>query len=362
MKNVKGNLIFEHAPQIAGYASVVGKKEGEGPLKESFDRIVYDSYDGQGTFEQAESELMRTAVKLALNKSGYEPTEIDLACCGDLLNQCVASSFAMRSLEIPYAGVYGACSTMALSMIVAANALECGAVKRAVCAASSHYCTAERQYRFPLEYGSQRPPTAQWTVTGAGACILEAEAISPRLSGAHQPVSAEDKKCCTTRLHAVRIGMILDYGITDQNNMGAAMAPAAADTIARYLEASKSMPEDYDMIFTGDLGKVGSRLLRDLLSEKGIDLGERHSDCGMMIFDEEQDVHAGGSGCGCCASVLCGYILDSMERGFYRNILFVPTGALLSPTTVMQKQTIPSVAHLVHLKAEEEPSKGGKQC
>ena len=366
MKNNDGNLIFEHTPYLSSYASVVGKKEGEGPLRDYFDRIIHDSYAGQETFEQAESELMNTAVRVALNKGGFSQQDIDLACCGDLLNQCVASSFAMRSYAIPYAGVYGACSTMALSMILSATMIESGAAKRAVCAASSHYCTAERQYRFPLEYGSQRPPTAQWTVTGAGACILEErfQDIAPmarRIDQIHRPslTLSSDLRPTDSKstpkipyLHSARIGRIIDFQITDQNNMGAAMAPAAADTIYHFLSANESEVQDYDMIFTGDLGRVGSRLLHDLLGEKGVELGERHSDCGVMIFDEDQDVHAGGSGCGCCASVLCGYILDKMREGAFRNILFVPTGALLSPTTVMQKQTIPSIAHLINIRAE----------
>lgn len=338
MRNCNGNLFFENEISILSYASVVGKKEGEGPLRDYFDRIVNDSYAGKNTFEQAESELTRTAAKEAMQKICMVPDAIDIAFCGDLLNQCVASSFAMRSFGIPYAGVYGACSTMALSMILAAVSVESGAAERALCAVSSHYCTAERQYRFPLEYGSQRPPTAQWTVTGAGAVILGSK-------------SSENKgESNNAFIHAARIGKIIDYNITDQNNMGAAMAPAAADTIYEYLKETGTEPYDYDMIFTGDLGRVGSRLLRDLMMERGIDLGTRHSDCGVMIFDESQDVHAGGSGCGCCASVLCGFILDSMRSGKLRNILFVPTGALLSPTTVMQKQSIPSVAHLVNIR------------
>ena len=214
MKNKDGNILFDEYPHIKSFASVVGKKEGEGPLRRYFDRVIPDAYVGKDTFEQAESELTSTAVRIALNKADVEPADIDVACCGDLLNQCVASSFAMRPFGIPYAGVYGACSTMALAMITAAVAVECGAAKRAVCAASSHYCTAERQYRFPLEYGSQRPPTAQWTVTGAGACILERtrNTASDSLSAPH--------------LYAARLGRIVDYNITDQNNMGAAMAPA----------------------------------------------------------------------------------------------------------------------------------------
>ena len=260
MKSIDGNLNFEQKPRIASYASAVGKKEGEGPLREYFDRVIHDSYAGRDTFEQAESELMNTAVQLALNKGHYTQQEIDLACCGDLLNQCVASSFAMRRFAIPYAGVYGACSTMALSMILSAIAVESGAVNRAICAASSHYCTAERQYRFPLEYGSQRPPTAQWTVTGAGACIIEKNSrrtnhpsVQPSAAGINRDPARKEKPdkdgintgensvaekssdsetnrtddCLPVpTIYAARLGRIIDYNITDQNNMGVAMAPA----------------------------------------------------------------------------------------------------------------------------------------
>lgn len=340
MKNIDANLIFDTKPTAAAFASVVGKKEAQGPLREDFDRIIYDSYAGKDTFEQAESELMSTAVSIALDKGELAPHEIDVAFCGDLLNQCVASSFAMSSYGIPYAGIYGACSTMALGLIMSATAVDSGAAARALCAASSHYCTAERQYRFPLEYGSQRPPTAQWTVTGAGACILER-------AGAEGELRAYPEM---PYVSSARLGRIIDYDITDQNNMGAAMAPAAADTIYSYLCTMNKDVHDFDAIFTGDLGKVGSRLLYDLMLEKGIDLESRHKDCGVMIFSDDQDVHAGGSGCGCCASVLCGHILRAMCTRKYRNILFIATGALLSPTTVLQKQTIPSIAHLVNIR------------
>ena len=336
MQNNNSVLIFEHQPRIRSFASVVGKKEAEGPLREDFDKIVYDSYFGQESFEKAETEMMRTAVNLAIEKGGIQRNEIDLAFCGDLLNQCVASSFAMNGFGIPYIGIYGACSTMALGLIMSAIAVESGSAVRTVCAASSHYCTAERQYRMPLEYGSQRPPTAQWTVTGSGACIIETDSDN---SNSGMPY-----------ISAACPGIITDYAVTDQNNMGAAMAPAAADTICRFLVATNTDPYDYDAIFTGDLGRIGSRLLYDLLMEKGIDITTKHNDCGIMIFDEQQDVHAGGSGCGCCASVLCGHILRNMCSHKYQNILFVPTGALLSPTTVLQKQTIPSIAHLVNIR------------
>ncbi|MBQ3331722.1 MAG: hypothetical protein IJG87_11170 [Ruminococcus sp.] len=240
MKNCNGNIYFKQPPRIVSYASVVGKKEGEGPLREYFDRIIYDSYAGRDTFEQAESQIMSTAVQLAMKKGCCKVEDVDLSCCGDLLNQCVASSFAMRQFGVPYAGVYGACSTMALSMIMAAIAVESGAAERAVCAASSHYCTAERQYRFPLEYGSQRPPTAQWTVTGAGACIIDRadSQAAPPCDPSSDPRQIEDHDVriepaqhrSETRskpfLNAARLGRIVDYDVCDQNNMGAAMAPA----------------------------------------------------------------------------------------------------------------------------------------
>ena len=225
---------------------------------------------------------------------------------------------------------------MALGLIMSAIAVESGAANKTVCAASSHFCTAERQYRTPLEYGSQRPPTAQWTVTGAGACVIEK---AHNVSQTQAPV-----------ISSAQIGRLVDYNITDQNNMGAAMAPAAADTIYRFLESTNTNVNDYDAIFTGDLGRIGSRLLFDLMLEKEIDISAKHKDCGVMIYDESQDVHAGGSGCGCCASVLCSHILKGMCNQKYRNILFVATGALLSPTTVQQKRSIPSIAHLVNIR------------
>ena len=356
MKNSNGTLLFESKPRISAFASVVGKKEAQGPLREDFDRIIYDSYAGTDTFEKAEIELMRTAVNIALEKGDLLRDEINLAFCGDLLNQCVASSFAMSGFGIPYAGVYGACSTMALGLMMAAIAVESRAAVRAIAAASSHYCTAERQYRFPLEYGSQRPPTAQWTVTGSGACVVEADSENHRRLSDSPDIRNDPNRTTVipnTHMPYIRAacpGIITDYAVTDQNNMGAAMAPAAADTIYRYLSATNTDVYDYDAIFTGDLGRVGSRLLYDLMLDKGIDISGKHKDCGVMIFDESQDVHAGGSGCGCCASVLCGHILRNLCARRYRNILFIATGALLSPTTVLQKQTIPSIAHLVNIR------------
>ena len=355
MNNDKGTVLFSDKPRIVSFASAVGKKEAEGPLREDFDRVIYDSYVGKPTFEQGESELTRIAIRTALDKCDLAREDIDVAFCGDLLNQCVASSFAVSGSGVPYAGIYGACSTMALGLILSAISVEGMAARRAICAASSHYCTAERQYRFPLEYGSQRPPTAQWTVTGAGACVIErdSESASQERERGESAGGSRGRIIPNIDMPYIRgaqIGVINDLGVTDQNNMGAAMAPAAADTIYRYFCATNTDAHDYDMVFTGDLGRVGSRLLYDLLLERGVDLAPRHRDCGIMIYDEGQDVHAGGSGCGCCASVLCGHILRNMCSRRLRNILFIATGALLSPTTVMQKLTIPSVAHLVNIR------------
>ena len=355
MVNCNGSFIFEHKPRISAFASIVGKKEAQGPLREDFDRVVYDSYFGQDTFEKAETEMMRIAVETAIEKGEMTREEIDLAFCGDLLNQCVASSFAMSGFGIPYVGVYGACSTMALGLMMSAIAVESGAALRAVCAASSHYCTAERQYRMPLEYGSQRPPTAQWTVTGSGACVVEADSEKVKSDKRADHKGKDHRHTVLPNTHmpyirAARAGIITDLAVTDQNNMGAAMAPAAADTIYRFMTSTNTDVYDYDAIFTGDLGRVGSRLLYDLMLEKGVDIAPKHKDCGVMIFDKAQDIHAGGSGCGCCASVLCGHILRNVCARRYRNILFVATGALLSPTTVLQKQTIPSIAHLVNIR------------
>lgn len=326
----EGTLVFENMPAVAGYASVVGKKESEGPLGQLFDKVIYDSRGGVETYEAAESALQREAVLRAMEKCGLRASDCDCVFAGDLLNQCAASSFGLSGFGIPYLGQYGACSTMAQSLMMAAVFVESGAAENAVAATSSHFCSAERQYRFPLEYGSVRTPTAQWTVTGAGSCVI-------------------NNSGKTAKIASAAVGKITDMQITDANNMGAAMAPAAADTLLRFFRDTKSSPNDYDMIFTGDLGLVGSRILCDLLLQKGYDIRGNHNDCGLMIFDREtQDVHAGGSGCGCCASVLCSKILGEMERGTLKNILFVATGALLSTTTAQQGKTIPSIAHLLN--------------
>lgn len=322
-------------PSALAYAAVGGKKEGEGPLARDFDLLCDDSSFGEQTWEKAESRLQKDAVNKALEKARLSSGDIDLIFAGDLLNQCVGSTYGLRDLEIPFLGLYGACSTMAESLAVASLFVDNGLAERAAAVTSSHFCSAERQFRFPLEYGGQRPPTAQWTATASGAVIVGAAAQAPFI-------------------REVSIGKITDLGITDANNMGAAMAPAAASTIETFLRDTGTGPEDYDLILTGDLGKVGKALLLDLLKRQGIDLSRNHDDCGLMLYDEEQDVHAGGSGCGCSASVLCGYVLPRIASGVYKDVLFAATGALMSPTSVQQGESIPGIAHLVHLSHKWE--------
>lgn len=333
----RGVFRLMSCPSIEGAAAIVGAKEGEGPLGALFDQVHEDSYLGQDTWEKAESQLQTQAVQTALKKSGHKPDEIGLLFAGDLLNQCIGSSYGLRELQIPFYGLYGACSTMGEGLGLAALFTDSGLIRRAVAVTSSHFCSAERQFRYPLEYGGVRPPSAQWTVTGAGAVVVGPSGKPPYLKG-------------------VATGMIQDLGVTDINNMGAAMAPAAADTIRRYLEATQTQPSDYDRIITGDLGAVGSELLLDLLGREQIDLSAQHDDCGLLIFNrEEQDVHAGGSGCGCSASVLCAHILNEIQSGRWNEVLFIPTGALMSTVSVQQGESIPGIAHLVHLSSKRWP-------
>ena len=324
-------VLMSSRPTILGYAAVVGKKEGEGPLGRYFDYIFEDTTLGEKTWEKAESALQREAFTRALDKAGLSPSQIHYLFAGDLLNQNIASTFGMRESNVPLLGQFGACSTMAQTLGMAAVFVDSGAADLCSAVTSSHFCTAERQFRFPLEYGGQRTPTAQWTATASGSAV-----VGMGGSGVH--------------IAAVCFGRINDLGITDANNMGAAMAPAAADTIANFLTDTATTPEDYDLIVTGDLSQVGSELLRDLLERKGIKLGSKHADCGLMMYDrEKQDVHAGGSGCGCSASILCSYFLSKLEKKELNNLLFVATGALMSPTSSQQGDSIPGIAHLIHL-------------
>lgn len=327
----KNTFTMINPPTIHSYASIAGKKEGEGPLSQCFDRIEEDSYFGQDTWEKAESELQKQAVELAVSKSNLKPEDIDFMFAGDLLNQCIGTTFGLRDLNIPLLGIYGACSTMAEGILLASIMTDSGLGGNVVAVTSSHFCTAERQFRLPLSYGGQRTPTAQWTCTASGAVVVTPKTAPPYVRG-------------------VTIGKIIDMGITDANNMGAAMAPAAAYTIKTFLQDTKMKPTDFDYIVTGDLGEVGSDLLVDLLKKENIDIADNHKDCGKMIFDPKtQDVHAGGSGCGCSASTLCGYFLPKVKTGEIKDMLFIATGALMSPTATQQGESIPSIAHLVHI-------------
>ena len=331
----RGVFLFEKAIGIESFASVVGNKEGEGPLGKYFDKVVDDSHFGMKTWEQAESRFQLESVSLAVRKAGLTKEDIDVVCSGDLINQCIGSAYGLRELEIPFLGLYGACSTMAEGLIVTSHLLDSGTTQRTIAVTSSHFSTAERQFRFPLSYGGQRTPTSQWTCTASGAVILSADSGKTLIKGG-----------C--------IGKITDIGINDINNMGSAMAPAAAETVRRYLTACGNSPDDFDYIVTGDLGIVGSELFVQLLAKEGIDVSKQHRDCGAMIFDpESQDTHCGGSGCGCSASVLCGYFLPMLESGEIKNILFAATGALMSPMSLQQGETIPTISHLLHIGKEQ---------
>lgn len=316
---------------IHSSVGIVGKKEGEGPLGEYFDKVFKDNMLGQDSWEKAESTLQTTAVDTLLGNLKLQASDIDVIFAGDLLNQCISSTFGLRALDIPLLGQFGACSTMAQTLAIASVFVDSGAANRAVAVTSSHFCTAERQFRFPIEYGGQRTPTAQWTVTGSGAALIDKDDVGPYVRN-------------------VTIGKINDLNIKDANNMGAAMAPAAADTIFNYLSDTNTKPEDYDMILTGDLGKIGSELLKEILLRDGIDISQNHNDCGLMIYDlKRQDVHAGGSGCGCSGSVFCSYIMQKLKSCELKNILFVATGALMSPTSSQQGESIPGIAHLLNI-------------
>ena len=328
----RGCLAFDRPPALLGRAAVGGKREAQGPLGADFDKTFGDTSLGMDTWEQAEAQLQKEAVALALARAGLGPEDLDLIFAGDLLNQCISSTFGVMGYQVPFLGQYGACSTMAQALLLAALAVESGAARQAAAVTSSHFCSAERQFRLPLEYGGQRSPTAQWTATAAGCAV-----VGP---GGR------------VKVRGGLVGKIVDLGVKDPANMGAAMAPAAADSIARYLRDTGTAPGDYDGIFTGDLGAVGTALLYQLLAEEGVHLQRVHDDCGLLLYDRQrQDVHAGGSGCGCSAAVLCGHLLKRMEQGELGDILFCATGALMSPTSQQQGQSIPGVCHVVHLTA-----------
>lgn len=336
--------IYPLRAALLAAASVVGCKESDGPLGACFDLHDADDRFGQETWEKAESEMQRRALSLAIDKSGRSAKEIDLLFAGDLLNQCVGSAYGLLEFGIPYFGLYGACSTAAEGLLLASLLISGGHAACAAAVTSSHYCSAERQYRFPIEYGGQRPPTAQWTVTGSGAFVVTTPDSAP--TGSVMLVEGMP-------------GRVVEKGVRDANNMGAAMAPAVIDTLTRYFEASGKCADDFDLILTGDLGREGSAILCELMAAQGTPLGDRHADCGTLIYDlERQDMHAGGSGCGCSAVVLAGHILPRMLRGELRELLFVGTGAMMSPDSLKQGQAIPGVAHLLYLRSMAASERG----
>lgn len=331
-KNGSQTVWFENPPVIISTASVVGPMEGEGPLGKTFDKVFNDTYCGEETWEKAEQRLMLDAMKKALQKANLQEKDIDFMLAGDLLNQIISANFTARALSIPFIGLYGACSTMYESMALGSILIDGGFAERVLVGASSHFSTAERQFRFPTELGVQRPMTAQWTVTGAGAAVLADKGSGPVIT------------------HAT-IGKVIDMGQGDAQDMGAAMAPAAADTIARHFQDTGRTYDYYDLIFTGDLGSYGKKLAEQLLKQKGYDISERFTDCGILIYSGAQDVHAGGSGCGCSAVVTCGYLIERLKAGRYKRLLGIGTGALMSPCSVQQGETIPGIGHAVVIEA-----------
>mgnify|MGYP004495970439 FL=1 len=325
---------LKNPPKIISTFSIVGPKEGEGPLKDYFDKILDDDTCGKDSYEKAESEMIFTAISQAIKRAGLKEKDINYLFSGDLLNQIISSSFAARQLNIPFFGLYGACSTMSESLSLASLIMDGGYAEHVVAATSSHFSSAERQFRFPLEYGSQRSRTAQWTVTGSGAMVLGKEGDFPEV-------------------RYVTTGIVKDYGIKDPNNMGAAMAPAAAHTIYMHLKETGRKPEDYDIIATGDLGIVGKKIMDQLLLEYGYDLTKNHLDCGALIFNEEaQNTESGGSGCGCSAVVSSGYLYKKLMKRELKKVLLVSTGALMSTTSSLQGESIPGIAHAVSIEID----------
>lgn len=328
-------VALSNPPSVISWANIGGKMEGDGPLAEYFDEISQDSFFGEKTWEKAEATMQKRVLLRALKAAGLLPRDLDYVLAGDLLNQCIGSSFAMRGMGTPFYGLYGACSTMGESLSLAAMLIDGGFARRAAALTSSHYCTAERQYRMPVPYGSQRSPTAQWTATASGCTILAAEGPGPYITH-------------------VTCGKIIDKGVTDVSNMGAAMAPAAYDTLSAFFRDTGTGPKDYDLVITGDLGELGHSIVRGFFDMDGVEMGENFQDCGLLLYDrEKQDMHAGASGCGCSAAVLNGYLLSGFRQGKWKRIVFAPTGALLSPVSSGQGESIPGVCHAVCISAEK---------
>ncbi|HIR98815.1 MAG TPA: stage V sporulation protein AD [Candidatus Coproplasma avistercoris] len=331
----RGNTIFfGNAPRVRSYAAICGSKEREGVAGRYADIALSDDMYGESTYEKAECKMLSNAVSLAVEKGRLTDGDVDALLSGDLLNQIISASFAARDFQFPYLGLYSACSTMSEGMLLAAALVDGGYARNCVAATGSHFASAERQYRYPLELGCTRPPQSQWTVTGAGACVISAD-------------------CGRIKLLNATLGRVRDWGVTDVNNMGAAMAPAAADTVMRHFRDTDTLPEDYDAIITGDLGALGSRIFKDLLWEKGFDVAN-HVDCGEMIYKVVEDEFQGGSGAGCSAVIMNSYVFAKMEAGLYNRVLFAATGALLSTVSSGQGESIPCISHAVELEAGHE--------
>lgn len=339
MENLECQTVFfKNKPRIIGSYSIVGPKEGKGSLKNYFNYVMRDDMFGEKTYEKAERKMVEQAVMGAIYDANLTPKELKLFISGDLLNQIVTSSFAARAFDVPYLGLFGACSTMAESLAIGACMVNAGYFDNIACSTASHFSTAERQFRYPLELGNQRPPTSQWTVTGAGCCLLSKKGNGPVITSA-------------------TFGKVTDFGINDVNNMGSVMAPACASSMIAHFKDTNTTPDDYDLIVTGDLGKLGSEILIDLMEDHGYKLGVNYNDCGQVIYNGKQNVLMGGSGCGCSAVVLNSYIIRKLREGEYKKVLFVATGALLSSTSTQQGDTIPGIAHAVTIEAYEEPKK-----
>lgn len=330
-KKGKQTVVFDNPPVITSWASIVGPKEGEGPWGSDFDWILDDYMFGEKTWEKAENKMLRETVKLALNKNNLEPGDVEVLLAGDLLNQIVSSSFAARELSMPFLGLYGACSTMAEALLLGAMLLDGGFYERLAAGSCSHHYTAERQFRYPTEQGTQPAPSSQWTATAAGALVLETLGTGPKIT-------------CAT------IGRVVDMGQADPSDMGSAMAPAAADTIKTHFHDMDIVHDYYDLVLTGDLAKIGMAIVEELFIKDGIVPKPNYSDCGVLIFDQYQGVDSGGSGCGCCASMLCGPLLKKMQAGELNKLLLVATGALMSPITNYQGESIPGIAHAVAIE------------
>lgn len=344
----KFTINLTNKPKIIGSYSVVGKKEGQGPFKDYFHHILKDDRFGEKSYENAEKRLLEYAISNAIDDAKISFNEIDLLIAGDLMNQITSSSFSAREINVPFLGLYSACSTMSESLGVGACLTDSKCVNTCAVATASHFSTVEKTFRFPLELGNQRPPVAQWTVTGAGCSVLS-----------NNPSSK-----CLARIERVTFGKVIDFGVKDVNNMGAAMAPSAQNSIIAHFEDTKTTPEDYDLILTGDLGKLGSEILRDLMEHAGYKLGANYADCGQMIYSNDQRTFMGGSGAGCSASVFNSYILKKLGKGELKNVLFVATGALLSQTSSQQGNSVPGIAHAVYLTSGvgEHMSNGGDKC